>query len=176
MWGPSSSTDPIPFKRQYRSDVGLKFPNLWIIGFRYSVWRPDVGPWELLPGSSHSPPPTPTILPTVGTHHQPTATSIQSLTQNSLLPHPEKQAVVVVELNLADLGATQRPISRSRPNFLGEIQTCGRSRVFPTSGGSSGRARAPAQGSWPLQYRPAQNSRKIQIQNTEYKYSTSPDR
>ena len=152
---------------------------LQIIGFPNSVFGPDVGPWELVPASSHSPPPTPTSVshrppfsPTVGTH-QPTATAIQSLTPNSLFPDLKKQPVVAVKRNLAKLGATQRPISNGRPNFLGEIQTCGRSRVFPTSGGSSGRARAPAQGSWPLQYKATQNSKKtnIIIQNTNTKYS-----
>ena len=58
--------------------------------------------------------------------------------------------------------------------FLGEIQTCGRSRVFPTSGGSSGRARAPAQGSWPLQYNLHKTAEKykykIQNRNTQYSH------
>ena len=163
--------------------MDLKIPNLWIICFRNSVWRPSrFGPWELVPGSSHSGPPTPTveaatILPTVPTTtNPPTATSIQSLTPTLTLPiFIKKQTDVVVELDFANRGTTQRPFSRSRPNFLGEIQTCGRSRLFPTSGGSSGRARAPAQGSWPLQYNPAQNCwktkiQKYNIQNIKYSH------
>ena len=83
--------------------------------------------------------------------------------------HQKALRAGVAEANAANLG---KPLiaqlgGEQRPNFFGRNSNVW--RVFPTSGGSSGRARAPAQGSWPLQYRPAQNSGKIQIQNTEYK-------
>ena len=84
------------------------------------------GAWEF----SQPPFPLPPFDPTVGTH-QPTATSIQSLTPNSLFPCLEKQAVVVVEINVANLGATQRPISRSRPIFWAKFKRVVGVEFFP---------------------------------------------
>ena len=119
------------------------------------------GSWCL--GVLTAPLPTPTIRP--NGRHPPTNRHIHPKSHAKLaLPMSRKASRCRRRNKRCKSGGYAAANFEKSPNFLGEIQTCGRSRVFPTSGGSSGRARARAQGSWPLQYKAKQNSRKIQIQ------------
>ena len=75
-------------------------------------------------------PPSPPFSPTVATSHQPTATSIQSLTPNSTFPYLQNQAVAVVELNIANFGPTQRPHFQKPTQFFGRNSNVWLERIF----------------------------------------------
>ena len=130
-FGPNSSTIPDSIQKTISVRNGTKMSKSldnWLSKFSLKArcWSMGAGAWEF----SQPPFPLPPFDPTVGTH-QPTATSIQSLTPNSLFPCLENQAAVVVEQEIANLGATQRPISRSRPIFWAKFKRVAGVEFFP---------------------------------------------
>ena len=145
-----------------------------IIGFPnvFSCWSMGASACKFSPAASHSHRPAPTKVSTILTngraHHPvpPSPTATSALTPNSVFPSTRKLSVPVLpepmlqilETRIAQLGA------EARPNFLGEIQTCG--EFFPRAAAVVAERvpRRRAVGRYMQQYFDTQNNTKIQIQ------------
>ena len=149
--------------------MGLKFPN-WLSLFRLKArcWSMGAVAWEFSqpPSHSHHSP--------NGRHPPPTNRHIHPKSHAELtLPISRKASRCRRRNKRCKSGGYAAAHFEESAQFFGRNSNVWLSRVFPTSGGSSGRARAPAQGSWLLQYNLHRTAEKYKykIQNTNTKQS-----